>query len=235
MTDILILRHTDYCAPGHLAEVLRAGGHAFTQVRVDLGQLAAVDLDQPKAVAILGGGMSVNDPLPWLEPEVVAIQHFLQRDIPIIGHCLGGQLLAKALGAEVHAMAYQEVGWQTLEKTACALVSPWLEHVPAEFELFQWHGDTFALPPGAQHLLRNGWCENQAFAWGDKVLALQSHPEMTVELVEQWLSEAGYLLDERQASQQSIAFMRTNLAARIASLNQVAEGFYRHWLRLAFA
>ncbi len=235
MSDILILTHTDHCTPGHLAQVLRAQQHDYRVLRVDRGELAGVDLDWPKAVAIMGGAMSVNDPLPWLAAELEAIRHFLQRDIPIIGHCLGGQLLAKALGAEVQAMAFQEVGWQRLQQTSHAANSPWFSHLPAEFELFQWHGDTFDLPPGAKHLLSNSWCQNQAFAWGDKVLALQSHPEMTAELVDLWLTEAGYLLDASQPSQQSIAYMRENLGQRITQLNQVAEGFYRHWLHLAFA
>lgn len=234
MSDILILTHTDHCTPGHLAQVLRDQQFDYQVLRVDRDELAGVDLDRPKAVAIMGGAMSVNDPLPWLTTEVAAIQHFLQRDIPMIGHCLGGQLLAKALGAEVRAMAFQEVGWQRLQHTEQAANSPWLRHVPGEFELFQWHGDTFDLPPGAQHLLSNGWCQNQAFTWGDKVLALQSHPEMTAELVDLWLTEAGYLLDASQPSQQSIAFMRENLPQRISQLNHVAEGFYRHWLHLAF-
>src|SRR3990167_9802668 len=110
MTDILILTHTDHCTPGFLREVLEARQLDFRVLRVDRGELLGVDLDRPKAVAIMGGAMSVNDPLPWLTTEVEAIQHFLQRDIPMIGHCLGGQLLAKALGAEVRTMAFQEVG-----------------------------------------------------------------------------------------------------------------------------
>ena len=235
MTDILILTHTDHCSPGYLLEVLDARALDYRVLRVDRGELAGVDLDRPKAVAIMGGAMSVNDPLPWLAPEIAALQHFIQRDIALIGHCLGGQLLAKALGAQVQSMAYQEVGWQRQQQTQQAQGSPWLAHLPAEFELFEWHGDTFELPEGAQHLWRNNWCENQAFTWGDKLLAVQAHPEMTTQLVDLWLTEAGHVLDPRQASQQSIAFIREDLAARIASLNQVAAGFYRHWLNVAFA
>ncbi len=235
MSDILILTHTDHCSPGHLLQMLHAQQRDHRVLRVDRDELKDVDLDRPKAIAIMGGAMSVNDPLPWLAEEVGAIKYLLQRDIPMIGHCLGGQLLAKALGAEVQSMAFQEVGWQRLQQTPQAANSPWLSHLPSEFELFQWHGDTFDLPSGAQHLLSNGWCQNQAFAWGDKVLALQSHPEMTAELVDLWLTEAGHLLDASQPSQQSTAVMRENLPQRIAQLNQIAEGFYRHWLQLAFA
>lgn len=232
MSDILILTHIDYCPPGHLARVLDEGGYDFSVVRADLGELDGIDLDRPKAVAIMGGPMSVNDPLPWLNTEIAALRHFIARDIPMIGHCLGGQLLARALGAEVHRMPYTESGWQTLRPADGAAASPWLRHLPEEFAIFQWHGDSFSLPEGAQPLLTSQWCANQGFAWGDRLLALQGHPEMTEELVRQWLGDWSHLLDESQPSQQSLARMLEDLPARVQALNQVAEGFYRHWLRL---
>lgn len=232
MTDIVILTHVDYCHPGHLARVLDAAQLDFSVLRVDLGELDSVDLDRPKAVAIMGGPMSVNDPLPWLATEVAALQHFIGRDIPMIGHCLGGQLLAKALGAQVQQMPYTESGWQMLEQTPEAEHSPWLAHLPKQFDIFQWHGDTFQLPQGAQPLLRNQWCENQAFAWGDKIIALQGHPEMTEELVRLWLGDWSHLLDPAQPSQQSLEFMLSDLDVRVSELNRTAEGFYRHWLSM---
>lgn len=235
MTDILILTHVDYCAPGRLAEVLEARQLDFTVLRVDLGELDGYDLDRPRAVAVMGGPMSVNDPLPWIGTEVAALQHFIQRGIPIIGHCLGGQLIAKALGATVHRMPYTEAGWQPMVRRDEVLPSPWLEHLPNAFEVFQWHGDTFALPEGAEWLLSSPWCPNQAFAWGDKVLALQGHPEMTEELVQDWLSDWSHLLDETQASQQSPRQILEDLPGKVAELNKVADGFYRHWLSMAFA
>jgi GMP synthase-like glutamine amidotransferase len=218
-----------------LATVLDEAQCDFRVLRVDLGELDGVDLDRPKAVAIMGGPMSVNDALPWLNTEIAALQHFIRRDIPMIGHCLGGQLLARALGAEISRMAYTESGWQPVQQTAAAASSPWLAHLPAEFPIFQWHGDTFALPVGAQRLLSNFWCENQAFAWGEKILAVQGHPEMNEELVRLWLNDWSHLLDDSQPSQQSKAQMLEGLPSKAAALNQVAEGFYRHWLKLAFA
>jgi GMP synthase (glutamine-hydrolysing) len=233
MTDILIFTHIDYCPPAHLAKVLEAGGHSFAVLRADLGELQDIDLDRPRAVAIMGGPMSVNDPLPWLQTEVAALRYLLRRDIPLLGHCLGGQLLAKALGAEVSRMPYTESGWQPLTRLDRAVPSPWLAHLPAQFPMFQWHGDSFAIPEGAQPLLSSPWCANQGFAWGDKVLALQGHPEMTEALVREWLDDWHHLLDETQPSQQSRALMLDNLPAKVAELNRVAEGFYRHWLQLA--
>jgi len=234
MTDILILTHIDFCPPGHLACVLDTEQRDFQVLRADLGELAGYDLDRPKAVAVMGGPMSVNDPLPWIGAEIDVLRHFIRRDIPLIGHCLGGQLLAKALGAAVHRMPYTEIGWQPLSRPASAGNSPWLAHLPAEFPVYQWHGDTFDLPQGAQRLLSSPWCPNQAFAWGDKVLALQGHPEVTEELVRLWTRDWAHLLDETQPSQQARAQMLLDLPAKVAALNRVAEGFYRHWLRLAF-
>ncbi|WP_454255723.1 type 1 glutamine amidotransferase [Pseudomonas sp. Marseille-Q8238] len=233
MSDILILTHVDHCTPGHLAAVLESRGIGFSVVRVDRGELAGYDLDRPRAVALMGGPMSVNDNLPWIATEIAALKHFIQRDIPLLGHCLGGQLIARALGAAVHRMPYTESGWQTLVRRDQANPNPWLAHVPKEFPMFQWHGDTFDLPVGAQWLLSSPWCPNQGFAWGDKVLALQGHPEMTEALVRDWLRDWSSQLDETQPSQQGVQQMLRDLPTRVAALNQIAEGFYRHWLELS--
>jgi GMP synthase (glutamine-hydrolysing) len=233
MTDILIFTHSEYCPPAYLADVLDAAGCAYQVLRADHGELKGVDLDRPKAVAIMGGPMSVNDPLPWLDTELAAIAHLLKREVPMIGHCLGGQLLAKALGAPIAPMGYTESGWQIMTRCDQVQPSPWLEHVPDQFAIFQWHGDTFAVPEGAQPLLSSSWCANQGFSWGDKVLALQGHPEMTEALVREWLTDWYHLLDETQPSQQSREVMLEQLPRRVAELNQVAAGFYRRWLGLA--
>ncbi|ALN18964.1 type 1 glutamine amidotransferase [Ectopseudomonas mendocina] len=233
MADVLILTHIDYCPPAHLAQVLELRGCSFDVLRVDEGQLHGYDLERPKAVAVMGGPMSVNDPLPWIAEEVAALQRFIERDIPIIGHCLGGQLLARALGASVRRMPYTEAGWQILERRAESAGSPWLAHLPESFSIFQWHGDTFTMPEGAQPLLSSRWCDNQAFAWGDKVLVLQGHPEMTEDLIALWLDDWAHLLDAGQPSQQSIDEMREGLSKKVRALNHVAEGFYAHWLKLA--
>jgi GMP synthase (glutamine-hydrolysing) len=233
MSDIWIFTHSEYCPPAHLGTVLDALGLAYRVLRVDQGELAGGDLQRPKAVAIMGGPMSVNDPLPWLASEHEAIQHLLKRDVPLLGHCLGGQLLAKALGAEVCAMGYNESGWQAMQRLDQAAPSPWLAHAPADFSIFQWHGDHFALPEGAQALLRSRWCAQQGFSWGDKVLALQGHPEMNQALLQEWLRDWSSMLDATQPSQQSKAQMLADVTAQVAQLNQLAAGFYRHWLQLA--
>mgnify|MGYP002006102025 CR=1 FL=1 len=232
MADVLILTHIDYCPPAHLAQVLLARGCSFDVLRVDLGELRGYDLERPRAVAVMGGPMSVNDPLPWIADEVAALQRLIAREVPIIGHCLGGQLLAKALGASIRRMPYTEAGWQDMQRHAQVTDSPWLAHLPEPFSIFQWHGDTFALPEGAQALFSSRWCDNQAFAWGDKVLALQGHPEMTEPLIECWLDDWAHLLDERQPSQQSLAEMREQLPEDVQ--RRYLE-FIKGWLAVRYA
>ena len=203
----------------------------FDVRRVDLGELEDYDLERPKAVAIMGGPMSVNDDLPWLRDEIAAIRRFIERDVPMIGHCLGGQLLAKALGADVHRLPYTELGWQPMRRAEGQ--SPWLAHLPEEFPIYQWHGDTFDIPEGATRLLSSPWCENQAFSFGERILGLQGHPEMTEELVSGWVNGFPEYLDPSQPSQESADVMLADLPQRVAAMNRVAEGFYHHWLKLA--
>ncbi|KAF1054689.1 MAG: GMP synthase [glutamine-hydrolyzing] [Stenotrophomonas maltophilia] len=231
MTDILILTHADFCPPGHLARVLDRAQLDFQVLRADLGELDGYDLERPRAVAIMGGPMSVNDDLPWLRQEVAAIQRFIERRVPMIGHCLGGQLLAKALGAAIQRQPYTELGWQPMQRLESS--SPWLAHLPERFPIYQWHGDSFELPEGAEHLLESPWCANQAFSWGGFILGLQGHPEMTEELVRGWVESFPEYLDPQQPSQESADTMLADLPRRVTELNQVAEGFYAHWLGLA--
>lgn len=124
MSDILILTHAEFCPPGHLGAVLAARGLDFRVIRADLGELAGLDAERPRAVAIMGGPMSVNDDLPWLRDELALLRRFIERRIPLIGHCLGGQLLARALGATVRHQPYTEMGWQPMQRESRD--SPWL-------------------------------------------------------------------------------------------------------------
>ncbi|MCY1494160.1 GMP synthase [glutamine-hydrolyzing] [compost metagenome] len=231
MTDILILTHADFCPPGHLATVLDRAGLDFDVRRADLGEFDGYDLERPRAVAIMGGPMSVNDDLPWLRDEVAALRRFIERRVPMIGHCLGGQLLARALGAGIRRQPYTELGWQPMRRREAR--SPWLAHLPDEFPIYQWHGDTFELPEGAEHLLSSPWCDNQGFSWGGFILGLQGHPEMTEELVHGWVTGFPEYLDPSQPSQETAETMLADLPGRVAAMNHVAEGMYRHWLGLA--
>jgi len=142
-------------------------------------------LDAFDWLILMGGPMSVNDEaeLPWLISERRLVQDAVDAGKTILGICLGAQMIAKALGGSVVKNREREIGWFPVVRIAGAEQHPLGACFPASLDVFHWHGETFSLPPGAMHLLRNEACENQAFAVGTKVLGLQFHCEMTSQAV----------------------------------------------------
>ena len=135
--------------------------------------------DNYDAFIIMGGPMSVNDRLGWLAPELSFIREVIAFDKPVLGICLGAQLIAKAMEARVFSLPYREIGWYAVRQTLTQInpgQSHWLnECLPAEFIPFHWHGDNFDLPSGAVHLYESDGCANQAFAINDHIIGLQFH------------------------------------------------------------
>ncbi|PKN13834.1 MAG: amidotransferase [Deltaproteobacteria bacterium HGW-Deltaproteobacteria-4] len=176
----VILQHHPIEGPGSLAPWLDRHAKTNQIVRLYDGEECpapdAVDL-----LIILGGPMSVNDEgeFPWLVAEKVFIRQVIDRQRPVLGICLGSQLIASALGAGVRTNRHKEIGWLPIEglTTNTAITLP-------STTVFQWHGDTFDLPAGATLLARSAACAHQAFLYKNKVLALQFHLEATPELVQ---------------------------------------------------
>ena len=138
-------------------------------------------LPNPRAVDLviaMGGPMSVNDErdYPWLKPEKVFVHEAIRRGLPVVGVCLGAQLIASALGARVYANAEKEIGWFQIK---AADADGDVFRFPRQATVFHWHGETFDLPPGAVRLAGSSVCENQAFQIGKNVIGLQFHLETT--------------------------------------------------------
>lgn len=137
-------------------------------------------VDSIAMLIAMGGPMSVNDEvqLPWLSAEKQVIREAIAREIPVLGVCLGAQLIASALGARVYPNAVREIGWFPIE----AVSTPdWVFSLPRECVVFHWHGETFDLPEGAVRLARSEACENQAFQLKRNVIGLQFHLETTAD------------------------------------------------------
>ncbi len=173
--------------------------------------------------------MSVNDELPWIVPALDLVRDAVRKDVPVLGHCLGGQLMAKALGGTVRANRVKEIGWGEVRVADNEVAREWLGDVQS-FESFHWHGETFSIPPGATRVMRNEHCENQAFALG-RHFGMQCHVEMTAELVNSWIATGGEEISSSRSSPgvQDPAEITRNLEPRLTALNQVANRIYDRW------
>ena len=178
----------------------------------------------------MGGPMSVNDRLPWIPKVVSLIQQAVAADVPVLGHCLGGQLMSKALGAKVTRNRVKEIGWLPVEVIESTFARRWLDGSPSRFEVFHWHGETFGLPADATPLLKSRDCRNQAWVMG-KHLAFQCHIEMTPALVRSWARTGAAEIAQPSRTVQSEAQMRVNLVQRAEQLNRRADAFYAHWIK----
>jgi GMP synthase (glutamine-hydrolysing) len=187
---VLILRHMLQEPAGTLEIALTNAGLTFQYI--DLFESVPRDLPLMQSVGliVLGGPMNVDevDKYPFLAREIGWLQAAMEQHIPVLGICLGAQLLAKSLGARVYPNPHKEVGWYPLEFGPRAALDPIFlsSGVP---RVFQWHGDTFDLPVGTVSLARSALCANQAFRAGTRAWGLQFHIEMTAEMIENWVAE----------------------------------------------
>ena len=198
-------------------------------VALDEGRAVPKNVRQFSGVAFMGGPMSVNDDLPWIRPVLELVREALRNDVPALGHCLGGQLMSKALGGEVSRARVKEIGWGEVEVADNGLAREWFGTLPA-FESFHWHGETFSIPPGATRVLRNDHCANQAFALG-KHLGMQCHVEMTEALVRSWCKGGAEEIEQAKSSPgvQAPAKIEKHLPERVAALHKIADRIYDRW------
>jgi len=229
---IVIFRHVANEGPGYLAEFLDRHGLAHRTVRIDAHDPIPESIADAAGLVFMGGPMSVNDPLPWIPKVLKLIREADAAGIPVLGHCLGGQLLAKALGARVRRHRLKEIGWLKCVASDSPRARDWLNGLPPQFEVFHWHGETFEIPAGATHLLRSRHCRNQAYAIG-KHLGLQCHIEMTPALVRAWARDGAREIAAAGPSEtvQRRALMVSSLARRTADLHRVADVLYTRWIQ----
>jgi GMP synthase-like glutamine amidotransferase len=193
MKRILVLRHVPHCPLGSAAGILAEAGLAAEHVDLFDSVPRRLPLDEAAGLIILGGPMSANDvdEFPFLATELDWIRKAIAARVPLLGVCLGAQLLAKAMGGRVYRNAVKEIGWYDLELLPPAGDDRLFRGRAAVETVFQWHGDTFDLPPGAIHLARSRQCRHQAFRCGDWAYGLQFHVEMTPQLMDEWLRRPG--------------------------------------------
>ena len=231
MKPIAIFRHATIEGPGYLAEFLDARRMPWQLIAIDAGAAVPPSAEAYSGLVFMGGPMSVNDDLPWIAPVLALIREAVDEDIPVLGHCLGGQLMSKALGGAVTRNPVKEIGWGEATVADNGSARAWFGEV-SHFNAFHWHGETFSLPPGAAHLLSSAYCANQAWAIG-KHLALQCHVEMTAEMITSWCEIGADEIAASSASPavQTAAEMQRRMTGELPCLREAAKCLYSLWIR----
>lgn len=231
---ILVLRHVPHEHLGIFADILKEANIEFDYLNL-YEEAGPVSTENYGALIILGGPMNVyeTDHYPYLANEEVAIKDAMLRKIPVLGICLGAQLIAKALGARVYPNDVKEIGWFPLIVTDTGMSDPLCMHFNFKETVFQWHGDTFDLPSGAMQLASSPACRNQAFRFGDRVYGLQFHIEVTPEMVAEWLKEPENMreLAGLEGKIDPAVILKETLG-QIEKLNKLGRRFFEEFIGL---
>ena len=235
MKPIAIFRHAAADGPAYFATFLAQQNLPYREIRIDLGETVPDRADDFAGIALMGGPMSVNDPLPWIPDSLALIRDAVEHNIPLIGHCLGGQLISKALGGSVTRNPNgKEIGWHRLQVTDAELGQHWLGTNDGLIG-FHWHGETFTLPPGATWLAKSEACAHQAYVLGPHI-GMQFHIEMDEPTIASWCAEGEpeigaarskpeahpHVMTTHQISQDTLSHLSTMRAA--------ADHLYRRWI-----
>jgi GMP synthase-like glutamine amidotransferase len=229
MKPVAIFRHTRTEGPGYLSEFLDERQIPWRLIAIDAGDAVPKNAFVYSGLVFMGGPMSVNDSLPWITEIETLIRDAVAKDIPLLGHCLGGQLISKALGAAVSSNPVKEIGWGIVDVSNNDIARGWFGNIQ-NFEAFHWHGETFALPQGATHLLSSVHCNHQAYSIG-KHLALQCHVEMTAEMIAAWCAAGADEVSAGSSSPgvQSVDEIQKQTAEKLPFLKHIADQLYTKW------
>jgi GMP synthase (glutamine-hydrolysing) len=189
MKKLLVCQHVSHEILGTLDPMFRESGFRIRYANFSRFPTIEPSIKSYDGLVILGGPMNVADvdKYPHLAYEISLIQEALKKDIPILGICLGAQLIAKSLGAAVYPNREKEIGWYDVSRTPEGSSDPLFKNYSDTEKLFQWHGQTFDIPPKAVHLASSVLCQNQAFRFGNKVYGIQFHLEVDEPMIERWL------------------------------------------------
>jgi GMP synthase (glutamine-hydrolysing) len=229
--EILVVLHAQLEETGHLGRALRQTAFTPVELRPYLGQEAPADLQPYRGIVVLGGLTSVRyqRQLPYLREELRLLRTALALEIPVLGICLGSQLLAAALGAHVYPSRRREAGWFEVELTEAGAADPLFAELPPRFTALHWHSDNFVLPPDCAHLARSELTDCQAFRHGRASYGLLFHLEPDRQLFDVMLSQArrsGYI--DRAAAE----LIERQAAEFLPLIEQDAQRVFSAWLGL---
>jgi GMP synthase-like glutamine amidotransferase len=230
---ILSILHPGGGHSGLLRESASSAGHELVEWTPGAGEPLPGALADYDSVAVFGGGMNVpdQDRLPWLAGEIEVLREALARRLPLLGICLGGQLIAAAAGAEVHRVEDPEIGWLEVERLPAAEADPVLGAVPERFTAFQWHSYASRTPAGAVELARSTVCP-QAYVIDGHAWGVQFHPEVTPDVVEGWIADFHSDPDAVRLGFDPDA-ARAEARERIGAWNEIGRRLFDAWVAVA--
>jgi len=235
MKTVLVLQHVPHEGPGSLNSLLQTAGFRIHTLKFWPEAETEAAPESYEGLIVLGGPMGVYeaDKYPHLATERKLIERAVKKNLPVLGICLGAQLIANALGATVYPSGVKEIGWYDLAPTADGKNDPLFHHLSATEKVFQWHGDTFDLPNGAVHLASSPLCTNQAFRYGRNVYALQFHLEVDTKMIDAWLA-VPQNRDEIAALEGSVDPMtiRADTRRYIARLENLSGAIFGDFIRV---
>lgn len=230
MKPVRIFRHVTCEGPGYLGIFLDRHNVPYEIICIDEGITVPKDLDSISGLVFMGGSMNVTDPLNWISDEMELIRQAIDLHIPVMGICLGGQLMSAALGGKITHETMMEIGWHEVEPVIENIHNEWLKDLPEKFIPFHWHADTFSIPKDATPLLHSKCRKNQAFVINNSI-AMQFHVEMTIEMVEEWVRLFKSDLESGHPCTQHSDEILLNLEKRIDDLHHSADIIYGKWLK----
>ena len=234
MQPVLILQQTWHDTPDHFLDFLQRAQLSYELRRMDHAEPVPERAIDYSGICLLGGPMSANDGprLPWVDQQIALTRTAIAERIPVIGHCLGGQLMTKALGGTVQASPQPEIGWSRIHVHASTESQRWFGDA-TELPFFQWHGESFSLPAGAHWLAHTAACPHQAYAYDGIHFAMQFHCEVKAEKLRIWVEQHHDEIDvcAGVASVQQGREILQDLPAKLQASQQLADRIYEHWVR----
>ena len=230
MREVLVLQHVSCETLGTIEAALTAGGFRARVVRSDLGEFVPDSLGDAAGLIVMGGPQSVyeQDQFPFLRAEIKLIARTLKEERPILGTCLGSQLLAATLGANVRPGPRKEIGWYALTLAPEAAIDALWREVPTEFEAFHWHGDIFDLPTGATRLASSQLTENQAFRYGKNAYGFLFHMEVNAAMIREWVAAFSAELARAKIDGAEIV---ARIPEHLSRLEQIGAQVYGRWAK----
>lgn len=232
---ILIIQHTQASQPGVILTVLDQLQIPWQRLSLEQGDSLPERLQGWGGLVLLGGTMSANDPCDWIQHELMLIRQADEQGMPILGHCLGAQLLSKALGGAVTTSPHAEIGWHPIKIEDAELSAEWFGVREPTVPVFQWHSETFSLPAQAQLVFSSQACPHQAYVLNNKHVALQFHLEVTPEIIQLFLDNSArylaqqLLLGNRYASTK--AQMEQGIKSHLDNMHQMLQHLYHRWVQ----